>query len=116
MINHLALMSDEFFLAELDRILEDIAYDINFTTPELCKLLAMSRTSLHRKIAQHAGKSISIYVREFRLRKANELLSEGGGSVSKVAYKVGFSDLAYFSKCFKAYYGMAPSKVSENTD
>ena len=36
-------------------------------------------------------------------------LLEGCLSVSEVAYRVGFDDLSYFSKSFKAYFGMSPS-------
>ncbi|MBQ0156858.1 MAG: AraC family transcriptional regulator [Bacteroidales bacterium] len=31
--------------------------------------------------------------------------------MSDIAYKVGFSDPAYFSKKFKEYFGVAPSQV-----
>ena len=104
MINYSFIMSSDFFLVELDRMLEELAFETEFNIPELCKILALSRTSLHRKITKHAGKSISIYIREFRLKKAYELLQEEGASVTEVAYAVGFSDLSYFSKSFKALY------------
>lgn len=113
MINYTALMTEEFFLAELDRVLEGRALDTAFNISDLCKVLAMSRTSLHRKITQSAGMSISIYVRTFRLKKAYEKLKGGAKNISEVAYQVGFSDLAYFSKSFKAFYGIAPSKLLE---
>ncbi len=106
-------MSDEFFLAELDRVLENIGLEKEFTITELCKSLVTSRTSLHRKITRLTNKSISIYIREYRLQKAYEKLQHKSKTISEVAYEVGFSDLAYFSKCFKAYYGMTPSKVLE---
>lgn len=104
-------MSDEFFLVELDRILADLAFDTEFNIPELCKVLAISRTNLHRRITQYAGKSISIYVREFRLKKAYQLLQDEDTTVTKVAYEVGFSDLSYFSKSFKALFGLTPSDL-----
>ena len=113
MINYTALMTNEFFLAELDRVLEDRALETAFNIPDLCKILAMSRTSLHRKITHSAGMSISIYVRIFRLKKAYEKLKGGAKNISEVAYQVGFSDLAYFSNCFKAYYSFPPSQLLE---
>lgn len=113
MINYFALMSDDSFLAELDRVLAEITFDTSFSIPDLCKILATSRTSLHRKITQHTGKSISIYIREFRLKKAYKLLQQEKMMVSEVAYQVGFSDLAYFSKCFKSLYGFSPSTLLE---
>ena len=44
-----------------------------------------------------------------RALDGTELLLEGCLSVSEVAYRVGFDDLSYFSKSFKAYFGMSPS-------
>jgi len=104
-------MSDEFFLVELDRVLENMVLEQEFTIAKLCKALATSRTSLHRKITRLTNKSISIYIREYRLQKAYKKLQHQSSSVSQIAYDVGFSDLAYFSKCFKAYFGIVPSKL-----
>lgn len=106
-------MTDKSFLAELDNVLENMALEKEFTITELCRALAISRTSLHRKITRFTNKSISIYIREFRLQKAFEKFQNHSSSVSMVAYEVGFSDLPYFSKCFKAYYGITPSKMLE---
>lgn len=108
-------MSEKYFLAELDHVLENIALEKEFTITELCRALATSRTSLHRKVTQYTNKSISIYIREFRLQKAFGKLQNHSSTVSTVAYEVGFSDLAYFSKCFKAYYGITPSKILEKS-
>ena len=52
--------------------------------------------------------SISEYVRTLRLGKAKELLLEGL-NISESAYRTGFSDPNYFSKCFKKKYGLTPS-------
>ena len=44
------------------------------------------------------------------MKKAAELLlSEDNLTVAEVSYKVGISDPFYFSKCFKAQFGVAPS-------
>ena len=44
-----------------------------------------------------------------RLNKAAVLLRQGEFTVSEVSYKVGFEDPFYFSKCFKAQFGVSPS-------
>ena len=41
--------------------------------------------------------------------QAEMLLSEDNLTVAEVSYKVGISDPFYFSKCFKAQFGVAPS-------
>ena len=50
------------------------------------------------------GKSPVELLREYRLARGRMLLESGQVSVSEAAYKVGFSDPGYFSKCFKEQY------------
>ena len=49
------------------------------------------------------------------MRIAAELLAEGRMTVSEVSYKVGIQDASYFNKCFKARYGVVPSKYGKTT-
>ena len=39
------------------------------------------------------------------------MIEEEKGNVSEVAYSVGFSSPAYFSKCFKEEFGYPPSNI-----
>ena len=48
-----------------------------------------------------------------RMQKAHDLLRDNTLSISEVAYACGFESLAYFSRSFKKYYGVSPSKVSK---
>lgn len=60
------------------------------------------------------GITINEYLTEFRIKKAKELIDNGNQLVLGVAKKVGYADANYFGKCFKKYYGLAPSKYIEN--
>lgn len=102
------------FLDELDTTLTAYAYDFEFGISDLCKALGVSRTSLHRKVTICSGKSISIYIREFRLSKALELLQTTTHPISDITYRVGFSNLAYFSRSFKEKYGESPTEFRKN--
>jgi len=53
------------------------------------------------------------FIREARIRKACQLLKEGG-TVNDVAYKCGFSDPKYFSKCFRQTMGISPTEYRIN--
>ena len=48
-----------------------------------------------------------------RIHKAAKLLKSDWGSVSDVAYEVGFNNLSYFTKCFKAEYDQTPSEFQQ---
>ncbi|MCK0123906.1 helix-turn-helix transcriptional regulator [Gelidibacter sp. F2691] len=58
---------------------------------------------------QLVGKSPNIFLRDYRLNKALELLENRRENISEIAYQTGFSSPAYFSKCFHKKYGILPS-------
>jgi signal transduction histidine kinase/DNA-binding response OmpR family regulator len=88
------------------RLSEELSVDL------LRKELGLSRVQLSRKVNALVGVPINEYIRLLRLKKAAELLDKKWGSVSEVAYEVGFTNLSYFSKCFKEQYGKTPSEYS----
>lgn len=97
------------FLTLVQTTLETHLSDENFGIAELCELLNISRAQLHRKLKSLTGLSTSHYIRSLRLEIARELLETTTMNVSEVAFKVGFSSAAYFSKVFKSQFGYAPS-------
>lgn len=49
---------------------------------------------------------------KIRLEKAKEILEQNNGmSIKEVAISVGYQDVYHFSKQFKKYYGVSPSKI-----
>ncbi len=98
------------FLDKLDRlILENLMLtdlDVNFIAQEMC----MSYSTLHRRIKSLAGTTANEYVRKHRLAKAMQLLHDGHNA-TEVSMLCGFNSPSYFTRCFKAEYGMNPSEV-----
>ena len=78
---------------------EDFAYDLN-----------MSRSQLFRKIKSLTDQTPTEYLFTFRIRKATELLGSGSYNIAEVAYQTGFSSPNSFTKTFKKYIGVSPSK------
>ena len=60
------------------------------------------------------SRSISNYIRFYRLNYAQELLKKGEKNVSEIAYDSGFSSLSYFSKSFKDEFGYSPNASLNN--
>lgn len=104
------------FKTQLDKTLESIAFDFDFTLQDLCTEMEISRSSLHRKIIACEGVSISIYIRAFRLNKALELLHITDQSISRIGFEVGFSNSAYFSRCFKEQFGMSAKEIRKKKE
>ena len=45
-----------------------------------------------------------------RLQRAKQLLEQDAGTVSEIAYMVGFNNIPYFSKAFREAFGKPPSE------
>ena len=67
--------------------------------------IKVSPSYLSRIFNQEMGESISNFITRTRVEKAAELLAFSRMPVQNVAAYVGFSDLNYFSRCFKKWMG-----------
>lgn len=85
-----------------------------FSVEDLAAELAMSRTQLHRKLKAIGDQSASTFMRNYRLERAYQLLSQNVAGVGEVAFMVGFVSASYFSKAFSAKYGKSPREVRKN--
>jgi len=101
---------DEQFLQKTLDLLEERYSEPDFGIPQMQEILAMSRAQLHRKIKAITNEAPGEMLRNFRIKRAAQILGQQGENVTQVAYMVGFNNLSYFAKCFKQFYGVAPSK------
>lgn len=100
---------DRKFLQQVLNLLEKEYPNANFGVPQMQQSLAMSKTQLHRKLKALTNESPGELLRNFRLKRAAQLLAQKADTVTQIAYQVGFNNLSYFAKCFKALYGISPS-------
>jgi len=100
---------DEQLLQRLLAIFEDHIEEPDFNLEHLSHEIGMSRTHLNRKIQAMTNLSTSDFIRTLRLQRAARLLRGASGTVSEIAYKVGFNNLSYFSKAFRKHFGKLPS-------
>jgi len=98
------------FIERVTRITEENLTNEQFSVEELANAMGMSYASLYRQVKGNTHKTISQFVREIRLKKANEILLQEDITASEVAYRVGFGSPTYFSKCFHNYFGYAPGE------
>ncbi len=98
------------FLDKLDHlILQNLLQtdlDVNYLAQEMC----VSYSTLHRRIKSLTGMTANEYVRKHRLTKAMQLLRDGIPA-TEVSMQCGFNSPSYFTRCFKAEYGMLPSEI-----
>ncbi len=108
-------------ISKASRLIEEVKRYIagNYQSSELsideiARKLFVNYAHLCFIFKRDAGVTINEYLTEFRIRKAKELFDSGNTLILDVASKVGYADASYFGKCFKKYYGLAPSKFIEN--
>ncbi|MFR9624342.1 MAG: ATP-binding protein, partial [Rikenellaceae bacterium] len=107
---------DESELKSQDKILMDSIMEViharlsdpQLTVEMIAEELNISNASLYRKVKQLTGFSTNELIKKIRLKKADVLMQRNYGSLSEIAYKVGFSSPSYFSKCYKMEFGCAP--------
>lgn len=64
---------------------------------------------LNRLLVKHTGTSLHQYLIRYRLSLAISLLQNSGTSVKEAALESGFTDVNYFSKCFRKAVGLSPA-------
>lgn len=104
---------DQALIIEVDSFFNEHFQDPDLELSRLADRLAMSERQLQRKFKALFDRSPSDYLRSFRLTKSKEQLRKGL-RVSEVAFNVGFNSQAYFSKCFKAQFGMTAKEYQES--
>ncbi|MBP1656683.1 MAG: ATP-binding region ATPase domain protein [Bacteroidetes bacterium] len=104
---------DDAFLGKVLAAVEQHMGNEHLRIEALGAEVGMSRVQLHRKLIALTNLSPGEFVRYMRLHRAMELLQKNAGTVSEIAYTVGFSDPSYFSKCFHKQFGKAPTEVEK---
>ncbi len=106
--------TEEQFLQKITEIIDANLHNEQFGVSQLALAMGMNRITLHRKITQAAGISISQFICQVRLKKAFQLLKQNSTTISEVAYQCGFNSATYFSKCFHDFYGYPPGEAKNH--
>jgi len=101
---------DEAFLRKAMDIIESNMDNAEFTIEKFASEIGTSRMQLYRKIQQYTQLTVKEFIRKVRLERAAQLLLKKAFTVSEIAYMVGFREISYFRKCFKAKYGLTPTE------
>ena len=88
--------------------------DSKYSTSQLLENTGLDKNTARDAIKNKTSRSISNYIRFYRLNYAQELLKTGKKNVSEIAYDSGFSSLSYFSKSFKDEFGYSPNASLNN--
>lgn len=107
------VLTDSVFIDKLNDVIQANLSNENFGVKELAEQIGMSHSQIHRRLKSISKKSISQFIREYRLEKGKEMLTEQANTVAEVSYNVGFGSPSYFNKCFHDYFGFPPGEYKK---
>lgn len=101
---------DKFMQSVIQGVRENIDNE-HLSVEDLARHVGFSRSQLHRKLKALTNKSANQMIIEIRLNEAHRMLEKELGTVSEIAYSVGYTNMSYFTKSFKEKFGVLPSKI-----
>lgn len=84
------------------------------TFSQVCRFSAQSATNLKTIFKSVTGMGVMEYYRTLKIDAAKTLLREGGGNITQIADKLGYTSVNYFSRYFKQATGMTPSEYTQS--
>lgn len=86
----------------------ETSYRERLSVDEMAARMGLNRSYLTTLFKEHTGMSIKEYLIDFRLQQSILRLQRASYTVKQSALESGFSDPLYFSRLFKARYGVSP--------
>jgi AraC-like DNA-binding protein len=99
---------DQTFLNKLTQLMEKELSNSGLNINSISRELGFSRAGFYRKVKGLMDISPLDFLRNYRLRRAAEMIREGALSLNEVAEKTGFGTYSYFSVAFKKHYNISP--------
>jgi AraC-like DNA-binding protein len=105
---------DQWFLDKIRRYIEENISNNAANIDEMAAEAATSRSTLNRRLNSIIGITAAQLLIDARMQYAIRLITDerkekNNISVADIAFKCGYTDPKYFSRCFKQKYGVAPS-------
>lgn len=121
-----SIEADRKQVAEKERPFMDIVMEVmeknydnsEFGVQELADEMRMNRSVLSKMLNAEAGQPTAQFIRNYRLDIAKKMITENAANrnITEIAYRVGFNDPKYFTRCFTKQYGVSPSSYKDSLD
>ncbi len=105
-------VDSEFYSKVLDIMKKEMGNpDLNVDT--LASMMGLGRSQFYRKIKALTNYSPVELLRNLRLKQAREMLTTTEKTIGEIAYEVGFSSPAYFTRCYREAFDETPTELRE---
>lgn len=107
-------VESDFYARLLDIIKAEMG-NSDLNVDSLATKMGLGRSQFYRKIKALTNYSPVELLRNLRLKRSRELLLTTEMSISEVAYEVGFTAPAYFTRCYREQFGETPTELRDKT-
>lgn len=102
---------DSEFYNRFLKILNEGMGNQDLNVDMIASQMGLERSQFYRKIKALTNYAPVELIRRLRLQRGRELLISTEKTIGEIAYDIGFSTPAYFTKCYRDAYGETPSQV-----
>lgn len=89
--------------------------EANLSRDEMCKMCDVSESTLRRLFKAYTGKSIYEFTKDTKILYASHLLMTTNVPISEIGYRLGYESSSYFTKTFKAVFGISPQEYRKSS-
>lgn len=106
-------LDDKFIVDKAVKFISSHYASPSLSVADIANSLMIKQSKLSKLFLQEKNMTTAEYLIRYRLRKACNLMLRQNCTPTTAAMLVGYHDYANFSKIFKKYYGISPSKYKE---
>lgn len=88
----------------------DNNYNKNISVDMVAEHVKRSSSYLGRIFKESKGMTVNDYLIQLRIKRAMELLKQTDASVEEICREIGYANVSYFNKIFKARMGLTPGQ------
>lgn len=104
-----SLQEERLRKSQMPIIIRYISDNYNsITLTSLAEHFHKSESYMSRYIKRETGYSLSHLLWEFRMKQSAIMLRNSNLSIEEIMMHIGYTDISYFYRAFKKYYGMTP--------
>lgn len=89
-------------------------YDLPPTLPELARIAGLNEFKLKNGFRELFGKPVFAWLTDYKMTLAHRELAQGAHTPTQLAYDLGYSSPAHFSRAFRRHFGYPPGAVRKN--
>lgn len=104
---------DNIFLSKVMTFLEEHIGEPDLNIEQMAAEMSMSHSTLYKKMKALTGMTAIGFVKDFRLKRAAQLLTREELSITEIAYMVGYTERRHFSLDFKKMFNSTPKEYVE---